>query len=766
LTITGGAKVTAPSKMTLHNLLLNPNSVLSLAGTNGSPASSVTVLGNATIQSGAQITADGGGFFGNQGSGAGSFGTSVQGYAMGTGGSYGGYGGSSALSGAPGISYGSILQPVSAGSGGGCFTPPYSQSAGGGAVQMTVNGTLDLEGSISANGATPFAEGCGGGSGGSVWLNVGALTGAGAIFANGSEGIPPYNGGGGGGRIAIYYTSNQFAGAISAQGGQGFVSGGAGTIYTRANTNPVGSVVVDNGGRSGANTLLTSPEAFNLTVSGNAIAQTPPTNSSLADPTLFLSSLLVQSNGLITTTGANDNASLIVFGNAVVATNGNIAVDGKGYNGSVSAGPGAGMMLANGIGSGSGGGYGGTGGASASGEPGGAIYGSSQQPVDWGSQGGVPSTSFVSFSQGGGAIRLEVAGALTVNGALTANGRAALFQNTGGGAGGSIWLNVGALNGNGAITANGGAGEPVNGGGGGGGRIAVYTQTDNFTGATSVSGAAGASPGLNGTIFTANLPAPQIVSQSPVGPVSNAVSSITLTCNAELGQSSLPLTNVTITTPNGVLPQTNFSVITHNLYPQDVSQIIISFPQQTAIGSYTIQINQSLSDIFNLQFSLGYTGSFTITQPIIFGTITDTNNAPVPGVTLQAGGGVAPANTDVHGNYAISVPSGWTGTLTPSATGYTLIPSAVNYTNLVASVNQNFLAVPPSVFALTAVPNGANFNLAWFGPSGVTYQILTSTNLINWQPYGNPIIGTNGMINIVAPAPNAPRMFFRFSAVY
>ena len=632
LTITGGAKVGASSssRLFVHNLVLNSNTVLSLAGTNGFFVSGVTVLANATIQSGAKIVADGGGFFGNQGAGAGSFGTSIQGYSMGTGGSFGGYGGSSALTSAPGSSYGSITQPLNImGSGGGCSSPPYSQSAGGGAVSMTVTGTLDLEGSISANAATPTAEGCGGGSGGSIWLTVGTLTGAGAISANGGAGILPYSGGGGGGRIAIFYATNQFTGAISARGGQGFVGGGAGTIYTLANTNPTGSVIVDNGGLSGANTLLSTPQPFNLTVSGGAIAQTPPTNSSLTDPTLYLSSLLVQSNSLITTGSANDNASLVVFGNAVVATNGAIAVDGKGYNGSGSAGPGAGMMLSNG--SGSGGGYGGAGGASASGEPGGITYGSSQQPIDWGSQGGVPSASFVNFSQGGGAIRLEVAGTLTVNGAVTANGKAALFQNTGGGAGGSVWLNVGTLGGNGAITANGGAGEPVNGGSGGGGRVALYYLTDNFTGVATASGAGGALPGQNGTVFATNLPALQIISQLPTGPVSNAVSFITLTCNSQLGQISLPLTNVTITTPNGVLPQTNLSFSSRNLYPQDITQIIISFPQQTAVGPYAIQINQQLVDMFGLQSPLVYTGSFTIAQPVIWGSITFVQRRSHPG---------------------------------------------------------------------------------------------------------------------------------------
>jgi hypothetical protein len=767
LTITGGAKVSAasPSRLTVHNLLLTSNSVLSLAGTNGSAVAGMTVLSNATIQAGAQIIADGGGFYGNQGNGAGSSGTSIRGF-MGTGGAYGGFGGSSAISSAQGAAYGSILAPLNMGSGGGCSSLPYSQSAGGGSVQMIVNGTLDVEGSISANGATPFAEGCGGGSGGSIQLNVFTLAGAGAISANGGVGIPPYSGGGGGGRIAIYYVSNLFTGTVSAHGGQGFGGGGAGTIYTQGGNNSVGSVLVDNGGLRGANTPISTPQLLNLTVSGNAIAQTPSIGSFATDPTLYLSNLVVQSNGLVTCPSANDNTSLVVFGNAMIGTSGAISVDGQGYDGIGSAGPGAGTMFPGGVDSGSGGGYGGKGGASATGEPGGITYGSTLQPVDWGSQGGVPSAAFAIFSQGGGAIRLEVAGTLTVNGAITANGKAAIFQNTGGGAGGSIWLDAGAINGNGAISANGGPGEPGAGGGGGGGRIALYFITNNFTGVTSASGAAGDSPGQNGTIVATNLSAPQITSQSPSGTVSNAVSSITLIWSSQLGQSSVPPTNVTITTPNGILPQTSLSFSTINDYPQDVSQVTVSFPQQTAIGHYAIQVNPPVADIFGLVQPTAYSGSFMIVPPSISGTVTDTNNAAVSGANLQPSGGLPATTTDAHGNYAIVVPFGWSGTLTPSSAAYTLIPSSVNFTNVLASAKQDFLAVPPSVFALNAMPQGTNINLGWFGARGVIYQVLYSTDLITWQPFGNPVSGSNGMINLTVPTGNTPQMFFRFGAVY
>ncbi|HEX4263717.1 MAG TPA: hypothetical protein VH597_05205 [Verrucomicrobiae bacterium] len=77
------------------------------------------------------------------------------------------------------------------------FTP------GGGAINMTVAGTLSLAGNISANGAPALGLNNGGRSGGSVWLTVGTLTGGGTISANGGPANNLVGGGGGGGRWAV-----------------------------------------------------------------------------------------------------------------------------------------------------------------------------------------------------------------------------------------------------------------------------------------------------------------------------------------------------------------------------------------------------------------------------------------------------------------------------------------------------------------------------------------------------------------------------------
>lgn len=77
---------------------------------------------------------------------------------------------------------------------------------------------------------------------------------------------------------------------------------------------------------------------------------------------------------------------------------------------------------------------------------------------------------------GGGVVHLEASGTVRVDGALRANGS---YGTSGGGAGGSVWVETSTLTGNGTIEAKGGAGETCCGYGaaaGGGGRVALYYE--------------------------------------------------------------------------------------------------------------------------------------------------------------------------------------------------------------------------------------------------------------------------------------------------
>ena len=121
-----------------------------------------------------------------------------------------------------GVSYGSILDPLSYGSGGYGDNDTY---AGGGIVKLAVGGTLTVNGTLCSRGFgyaldNDFIGGAG--SGGSVNVVCGALAGSGTIDANG--GTRGLCGSGSGGRVSVRLTGANatfadFTGFIEAEGG-------------------------------------------------------------------------------------------------------------------------------------------------------------------------------------------------------------------------------------------------------------------------------------------------------------------------------------------------------------------------------------------------------------------------------------------------------------------------------------------------------------------------------------------------------------------
>ena len=449
----------------------------------------LTVTGDVSIDAASRIDGAGLGYSSTQGPGAGEAGN-----CCGGGASHAGFGGTSWSGAGTGSAYGSILQPADWGSGGGAGNSGAG-GAGGGRIHLVVGGTLTVDGLIRADGADGVNNNAGGGAGGSVWLDVGTLAGSGAITADGGVGENGNDGGGGGGgRIALYYDANSFAGAVSAhgEGTAGKARGGAGTVYTRANADSVGALLMDNGAGAGGLTPFTAPEIFDVRVRSHAIAY--------PDEAITLLSLVVETNGTCTQVNGQTGLVANVTGDIDIQPGGFITVDAKGYPIGMDAGPGAGGHTGD---TGGGGGYGGMGGAGEEGSPaapGGDAYGSILQPLDLGSA-GARGDAGPELAPGGGMVRLIVGGTLTVDGSLSANGANYWKNDQGGGSGGSIWITVGTLTGTGTISADGGAGE-THGGGGGGGRIAGYYDADTFTGTVSARGAAGWNQGGAGTLYS------------------------------------------------------------------------------------------------------------------------------------------------------------------------------------------------------------------------------------------------------------------------
>jgi len=239
---------------------------------------------NIDFQGSSFINADWMGFDSGTGPGVGG------GTASGGGGGHAGIGGEGE-SGSGGSSYGSITQPDDFGSGSGCDKPSdywwytgglMHRGSGGGAAKIVASGTMNVDGTLSADGYVGTISTCSGGSGGSLWLDAGTFTGGGTVSVQGGHGQP--NGGGGsGGRIAILHT-NGSTGSLTYDAGGGYSGwtagdysdGAGGTIYLYdrdADTN--GNLVVDGDENDASNfTVLSGTLTFDdIDVDAGAITR-------------------------------------------------------------------------------------------------------------------------------------------------------------------------------------------------------------------------------------------------------------------------------------------------------------------------------------------------------------------------------------------------------------------------------------------------------------------------------------------------------------
>lgn len=355
---------------------------------------------------------------------------------------------------------------------------------------------------------------------------------------------------------------------------------------------------------------------------------------------------------------------------------------------------------------------------------GGGFYGSEFQPTDPGSGGGASLTGW-SGSEGGGALRVRTGGPIQVDGVITAAGNDGRVEDSGGGAGGSIWIRAPALTSGGVITAAGGAGEPVLGGGGGGGRIAIYAPVNTFTGLVSVAGGPGANAGQPGTLFvTTNLPFLGEARQIPSGVVSNAVSFVDVTFDDLVHAASVDVSDFRLITPTGVLPAANLSTTVTGLFT-----VRVSFPLRYHPGKYRLEVGPEIRGWYGLPMAQVYTGAFQIAWLTISGTIRDTNNRPVPGVWVQPSGGWPAVRTDGSGVYVTGVPPTWSGYIQPTLRNFAFQPAQRGYMDVTNSVaNQNFVMLGTLNPILSWQPGVADGALRWQGIADMHYQIWTSTN--------------------------------------
>ena len=458
----------------------------------------VTVGGAFLLASNAQISVDSRGF--QQGSGPGGVGTGDS-----RGPSHGGQGAYTQAS-APEPTYGSAFQPTTLGSGGGSGG---GGGPGGGAVQLTVAGAAQIDGSILAKGGYRTDGLTRPATGGSIFITAGTLSGGGLLDARALD-IGSWVGGGGG-RIAVILTNGTTFGSLTmrAYGGTGAADGvrlyhgAAGTIYrqTMGQTIGQGTLTIDNNGYAlSALYAVTEPsEAMNLNSLQTLIITNGGMFSVVTNTTLDFATTSIQGGGelkiratnlvsfpapfIVTNTyrlcldtnvsavgnwtimtnavvthspnfylGPNPERriNLTLGGNLTIAAGGAIDVTDRGYAGNTGPGPGTGDNF-----------NASHGGRGASGIPA-ATYGSVLQPMTQGS-GNTTGSKF----PGAGAVVLSVTGSTTIDGAIRAYSVSSWPRCA---AGGSVFITTGTMGGGGTIDASAGASGVA---GAGGGRVAV-----------------------------------------------------------------------------------------------------------------------------------------------------------------------------------------------------------------------------------------------------------------------------------------------------
>jgi hypothetical protein len=475
LAVAGGSHVTVSGTLTIRGnstLLLQGKNTGAMVGGVWAGVGVAVDAGNATVEAGSRVTADGRGYVAGAGPGG-------AGARSSSGGTHGGVGGAGTWGAAPNPqTYGDPEAPVDLGSSGGGWNGIAQRDGGpgGGAIRLEVAGTLTLDGEISARGQgmATFAD-AGGGSGGSIWASASTLVGGGRFHAGGGSSASGRGGGGGGGRIAVHCRDGTgftgFTGS-TVSGGTGENPGEAGTMgFFDASTTPPGLRVsqrmVFAPGSAPHYQALTVDNGATVVLGGGALLAVDGLLSLTGN-----SALLVQSqNTAAMVEGRWAGVGGTVWaGEMTVAAGSRVTADGQGYV--ARSGPGGAGARSN-----CGGTHGGTGGRGRWGAPNLYTYGSPEAPADLGSGGG----SWNGWGEGnggagGGAILLNIGAALTLDGEISARGQSMNSGfGDGAGSGGSILISAGTIAGDGLINANGGnSTSGADGGGGGGGRIAIH----------------------------------------------------------------------------------------------------------------------------------------------------------------------------------------------------------------------------------------------------------------------------------------------------
>jgi RHS repeat-associated protein len=149
----------------------------------------------------------------------------------------------------------------------------------------------------------------------------------------------------------------------------------------------------------------------------------------------------------------------------------------------------------------------------------------------------------------------------------------------------------------------------------------------------------------------------------------------------------------------------------HYVYTTGTASGSVPFPIPAWIAAGTYQLR-----LFGNGGKFATSTNFAVHLPVT-GTVTTSGGSALAGVSLSVPGGSS-CTSNAAGQYICGVPSGWSGSITPSLAGYSFTPASRSYTNVTAAQTaQNYTGASYLVSG-TVTLGGSGLAGVAFAPTG------------------------------------------------
>ncbi len=250
------------------------------------------------------------------------------------------------------------------------------------------------------------------------------------------------------------------------------------------------------------------------------------------------------------------------------------------------------------------------------------------------------------------------------------------------------------------------------------GQTSSTDSSGNYTAIVPPSFTGTATPSLSGYTFSppnrsySNVTAAQSgqdYTATPVGPSSYSISGSVRTSSGQ----GIPA--VSISFSNG---GPSASTDSNGNYSATVSAGYSGTATPSRSGYTFSPPSRSYSGVGSNQSAQDYVGTAVVSSYSISGNVHTAAGQSIAGVTISLSNGGPTVFTDSSGNYSATVSSGYSGTATPSLSGYSFSPPSRSYSNVGGNqLGQDFTGTPPTS---SYVISGTVRTSAGQGISGVT----------------------------------------------